>query len=69
VDGTRDYYAVTVETFRVIGVEAILEAVEVIVAAPIYQEDLTRRLSEVLQATVVTRGTHSGVETTCRAEW
>ncbi len=67
-DEALDVYEVTVETHQMITVESILAAVKHLTTGkPLYQEDLTRRLSRTLQARVITVGEHSGVTTTCEA--
>jgi len=63
-----DVYDLTVEAEqRTIPVEDILDAIARLTEKPIFQEELTERLSEELRATVETFGTHSGVKTTCVA--
>ena len=66
VDGTLDRYDVRVAVTRTLPVEEILEAVK---GAPqkAYQEEITAHLAKVLGARVTTRGTHSGIVTTCSA--
>jgi GTP cyclohydrolase I len=61
----KDTYACTITTLRMIEVEKLLASIESIASAPIYQEDLTEAIGKALKAEVVTRGTHSGVHTTC----
>ena len=69
VDDTLDVYHVTVETHRQINAEDILIAIRGLTTRAIYQEELTRLLSDNLQAKVITVGEHSGVTTTCEASW
>jgi GTP cyclohydrolase I len=66
VDGTADAYNCLVSLDRVVSVEAILLAVELVTFEPAFQEDITRELASLLSAEVVTHGIHSGVYTTCR---
>lgn len=67
VDGSADRYDLVVETERVVPVEHIFEAIDTATREPIFQEDLTRALADLLGCRVVTVGTHSGVKTTCEA--
>ena len=64
VNGERDFYDVTITTTKVIKVEAIIELVGAIVW-PIFQEDMTQMLADVLKCRVRSVGYHSGVKTTC----
>lgn len=66
VDGTADAYNCLVTLDRVVSVEAILNAIEMVTFEPAFQEDITRELAGILSAEVVTHGIHSGVYTTCR---
>lgn len=63
VDDQADVYRVTVETDRVLPVETILEGVAALTRQPLFQEELTERLAELLGAVVTTKGTHTGVRT------
>lgn len=65
VDGTTDVYEVTLKTNDMLKVEAILDAVKHYTGKPIFQERLTFVLAMALQSEVTTKGTHSGVKTTC----
>jgi hypothetical protein len=64
VDDTLDRYAVTVTVQRILPVEDILAAVESLPGRE-FQEAVTLHLARTLGASVVTRGTHSGIVTTC----
>ena len=65
---TKDVYEVDVESSVQINVEDINEALAVITAVPVLQEDLTQRLWDRLSIAdrVTTRGSHSGVQTEVR---
>jgi len=67
VDSSHDVYDVLVQAERTIPVEQIIHAVNAIAQTPQMQEELTDALSEALDATVTTTGTHSGVATRCVA--
>lgn len=61
-----DEYEVTILVDGMITAETILETVEALTAVPIYQEHLTLRLRQELQAlSVHSEGTHIGVDTSC----
>lgn len=66
VDDQPDVYRCTVRARRVIPVEAILKAAEVLRGRKVYQEELTRELHRELAADVETVGWHSGVMTRVR---
>lgn len=65
VDAAVDVYQITVETSHMIKVEDIIAAVRSQQKKPVFQEDLTARLSGIISASVTTIGFHSGVKTTC----
>ena len=64
VDDRLDYYEAQVETDQLVKVEDILKAAAQYSTQAMYQEDLTRGLSEAIQCQVTTIGMHSGVRTT-----
>lgn len=64
VDDALDRYAVTITVTRTLPVEDIRAAIADM-PAKLYQEDVTAYLATTLGAAVVTRGTHSGIATTC----
>lgn len=66
VNDEDDYYNTLISVNRVVSVEAIHHAVEILTFEPAFQEDITRELATMLKAEVVTHGIHSGVYTTCR---
>jgi len=67
VDGSEDEYEATlVWTGKyALKVEEILAAVAELTAKPILQEDLTHAHHRRFNATVTTRGDHSGIYVTC----
>lgn len=66
-DGRIDHYACSVETHSMIRAEEIRERVDAFRGEHFYQEDLTQRLADALQAQVTTTGWHYGVKTICQA--
>jgi len=58
-----DHYDVVIEA-PFLSVERILAAINEL-PEKAYQEDLTKRLAEMLECKVTTIGYHSGVKTTC----
>jgi uncharacterized PurR-regulated membrane protein YhhQ (DUF165 family) len=63
-----DIYSITIISNRVITVERINEVLAKVAASPIYQEDFTIGVAELLACgQVITVGDHSGVRTTCVA--
>lgn len=64
-NGNKDNYRVTVRTERMLPVEDILGASEIILCNPIYQETYTQKLAAEIGAEVETVCFHSGVKTTC----
>jgi GTP cyclohydrolase I len=64
----EDQYKVYIYSDDTILVEEINKAVAEITSAPIYQEDLAKRLAAALQARVVIEGEHSGVKVECIAD-
>lgn len=60
----EDLYAATFETDRLIPVEVIAECIRVFTLGPIYQEELTRKLADVLRCRVTLVGTHGRFRTT-----
>ncbi len=67
VDGTEDSYRATVTPKKFVMVEEILDVVAEITGTPIYQEDMTQQLAEMIEGEVTTVGRHSGVVTTVTA--
>lgn len=67
VDESTDVYEATITLFRQVDVETILETVKALEGQTLYQEQVTEHLADVLNAQVVTVGTHSGVVTTVTA--
>jgi heterodisulfide reductase subunit C len=63
VDKLPDVYACIVRCSRVVKVEDILAAVEIVTKEPAYQETLTQELHRRLACEVETTGWHSGVLT------
>lgn len=62
------YEAVVKVRDRVLPVEKIIAVVESFQNLTVFQEDVTDRLAAMLEAEVWTRGTHSGIETICKAK-
>lgn len=62
--GCPDVYEATFEVERLIPVEVIETAVKCYTLAPVYQEDLTRKLADCLQCRVTLKGSHGGFITT-----
>lgn len=62
--GCPDVYEATFEVERLIPVEVIRAAVTCYTLAPVYQEDLCRRLAECLQCRVTLKGSHGAFATT-----
>jgi hypothetical protein len=58
-----DYYEVAVESDRTINVETIRAALVDVAGAILYQEDLTQRLADAVDATVTTSGLHRTTRT------
>ena len=58
VDGRRDWYTCTVTLDRLIPCEQLVADTAKYAGVEIYQEGLTKELSEQWQATVRTTGTH-----------
>ena len=68
IDQTIDIYRVTVETWKTIPVETILDFARALEDAEMFQEDITAHLAKELGCSVSLIGTHSGVTTTTKAE-
>ena len=64
-----DGYDALITSRDVIPVEKILEAVELLTKAPVFQEHITIKLALSLRAKVETVGTHSGVLVKAIAKW
>lgn len=64
VDGTPDFYSLTIASTQTIPVEDVLFAISRATEVPSYQEEITRMISEGLSKAVSVRtvGTHSGVK-------
>ena len=62
--GCPDVYEATFEVERLIPVEVIKAAIDCYTLAPVYQEDLTRKLAECLQCRVTLKGDHGGFAST-----
>lgn len=62
VDKSTDVYECVVMKNSIITVEEILNAVEILTKAPIYQEHLTMQMAATLRAKVKTIGFHSNVK-------
>lgn len=53
---------------RMLKVEEIQEAIDILTQGPIYQESLTKKLADALACRVVTDGRHGRFDTECSAE-
>lgn len=61
--GCPDVYEAVFEVGRLVPVEVIQAAIDCYTTAPVYQEDLTRKLSSCLQCKVTLKGSHGGFVT------
>lgn len=67
--GSSDVYDAVFETNRLIPVEVIQAAITCFTIAPVYQEDLTKKLADSLQCRVTLTGVHKQfTTTTCEGE-
>lgn len=66
INGVRDSYVATVRIKRMLTVEEIIERADNLSKSmePMFQEQLTQALADLLCAEVETVGYHSGVRTT-----
>lgn len=68
IDNATDRYRIVVIVEdRVLPVEDILTEIKMLLAKPIFQENLTMHLAKALKVKVITECTHSGVYTICEA--
>ena len=61
--GGPDFYEACFESSRMIPVEVIQASIECLTKSPVYQEDLTGRLSSILQCEVILIGKHKNFVT------
>lgn len=57
----KDFYIMTLRTYRMIEVEEILKEVALVADDVIFQEDLTLRMAVVFDCECTLEGTHSNV--------
>jgi hypothetical protein len=62
---TKDTYDCRITVRSMIPVETLTAKIAELAEQPIYQEALTEAIGHEFKAEVTTRGTHSGVSTTC----
>jgi len=63
VNGDIDYYAITVETDRMIEAHSMVSTARELLSAPTFQEDFTKALASAIGAKVTTACRHGHVFT------
>lgn len=69
VDQSKDTYECVVEKNDIVKVEDILDVVQKLTKAPVFQEHLTAQLAASLRAKVTTIGVHSNVKVIAKAKF